>query len=68
MSSLETVASPFTGEETIISRKGERERTCPARRRPQWLILRRRLNCSDGSSGDKSLGSCRLSLSLSLSR
>ena len=65
-SSLDTAESPFAGSEgeTIISRKGEASAPAP---RPAHL------RSDDGSSGDKSLGSCRrllpsLSLSLSLSR
>ena len=64
-SSLDTTESPFAGSEgeTIISRKGEASAPAPPR------ALAAHLRSDDGSSGDKSLGSCRRLLpSLSLSR
>ena len=64
-SSLDTAESPFAGSEgeTIISRKGEASAPAPPR------ALAAHLRSDDGSSGDKSLGSCRRLLpSLSLSR
>ena len=56
-SSLDTVESPFAGSEgeTIISRKGEENAPASRSRRAVAAHLR----SDDGSSGDKSLGSCR---------
>ena len=56
-SSLDTVESPFAGSEgeTIISLKGEENAPASRSRRAVAAHLR----SDDGSSGDKSLGSCR---------